>query len=144
MVRFKEVKNYSGRKRINIVKDDNFKTGETVVVLSKTDYETLIQENKDLKHELEKDNNIDTILETTIKAVTSNHDKQMQKLENKLNEKDNEINKMKGMFTRFITGFSSLSLFDLIFKQKQKELIKDFESSIYIEVAEVKQIDRKK
>ena len=133
MVRFKEVKNYSGRMRINIIQDDNFKTGEKIAILTMNEYETLIKENKNLKQELEKNNDtdIDRLIQLALKPVTASYEKQANKLENKLNNKEKELNQLKAVFTRFITQVNGLSFFDLVFKHKHEELINDFQESIY-------------
>lgn len=135
MVKFKEIKNYSGRKRINIVKDDGFKTGEKVVLLSEKEYTDLKQKKEDI--------DIDLILETTIKTINKNHEKQLQQLEKQVKEKEKELNQIKGVFTRFITQINGLSFFDLIFKHKHKELVSDFHDSVWIMQGTV-EIEKKK
>ena len=131
MVKFKEIKNYSGRKRINIVKDDGFKTGETVVLLTEQEYKELKQKKENI--------DIDIILKT----INKNHEKQLQKLEKQVKEKEKELNQIKGGFTRFITQVNGLSFFDLIFKHKHKELISDFQDRVWIMQGTV-EIEKKK
>ena len=131
MVKFKEIKNYSGRKRINTVKDDEFKTGETVVLLTEQEYKELKQKKENI--------DIDIILKT----INKNHEKQLQKLEKQVKEKEKELNQIKGMFTRFITQVNGLSFFDLIFKHKHKELISDFQDRVWIMQGTV-EIEKKK
>ena len=131
MVKFKEIKNYSGRKRINIVKDDGFKTGEKVVLLTEQEYKELKQKKENI--------DIDIILKT----INKNHEKQLQQMEKQVKEKEKELNQIKGMFTRFITQVNGLSFFDLIFKHKHKELINDFQDRVWIMQGTV-EIEKKK
>ena len=52
----KNVREYSGRKRINITQSDGLKKDDTVVILKKSDYDNLMTEHHRLQ-ELEKDIN---------------------------------------------------------------------------------------
>lgn len=144
MVCFKEIKEYSKRKRINIIKNDGFNTGDAVVVLSKNDYESLINENKKLKHELEVNTNtgFDNLLEIAVKPITNNYDKQIKQLQKQLKEKEKELNQLKAVYTKFIADFSSLSIFDVLIRKRQHEIIKEFQSSIWLKPDQVAEIPK--
>ena len=65
----KEVKNYSGRLRINITQSDNINAGDNVVLLLESDYNRLISDNDKLSSQVEmlkqEQRNIEDILEVT-------------------------------------------------------------------------------
>ena len=133
----KEVKNYSGRLRINITQSDNINAGDNVVLLLESDYNRLISDNDKLSSQVEmlkqEQRNIEDILEVTLKTIYSEHRIQLQKKDDIIKSKDDELNRIKGILDKFTTALSGLSLWDII-RSKHKNLIKDFQDSIWVDV----------
>ena len=150
----KNVREYSGRKRINITQSDGLKKDDTVVILKKSDYDNLMTEHHRLQ-ELEKDINnqkitADAISEKFLKPVKDSYTDIIDGLNDKITNKDNEINRLKAITQDYDKQVYSLGLRDIL-RHKNKEMSQDFNSKIWITTpdtmvtdAEVKKVSEKK
>ena len=91
----KQVREYSGRKRINITNTDGLVKDDAVVVLKKSDYDDLMTELYRLQ-ELEKDMNnqkvtADAIGDKFIKPLQDSYDIIISDLQEQIKDKDTEI-----------------------------------------------------
>ena len=150
----KNVREYSGRKRINITQSDGLKKDDTVVILKKSDYDNLMTEHHRLQ-ELEKDINnqkitADTISEKFLKPVKDSYTDIIDGLNDKITNKDNEINRLKAITQDYDKQVYSLGVIDIL-RRKNKKMSQDFNSKIWITTpdtmvtdAEVKKVSEKK
>ena len=152
MVIIKEVKEYSKRKRINILKDDGFQPGDKVVVLPKTAYDDIMLKLENLEqlvsdYQQQDGNNDNGKSEELFSDVLEHIYQQQQKeLENKdkiIHDKDLEINRLKSITSKYNTSLNGLSTFDILFRRKHKQLINDFQDSIWIHSDDVLEADVK-
>lgn len=150
MVIIKEVKEYSKRKRINILKDDGFKPGDKVVILPLASYDDMIAELQRLEqlvtdYELQ-DNDTsydksDGIFSDVLEHIYQQHQKQLENKDKIIQARALEINRLKSITSKYNIAMNGLSTFDMIFKKKHKQLIEDFQSSIWIQNDDVLEAD---
>ena len=140
---FKEVKEYSKRQRINLNKDDGLSPGAKVVILTNNEYDNIKNDVLELKDQvitLQKENqllqNQEQNLKQIIKDVTTpiyeNHKKELENKDLKINELNNELNKVKASINQYNLDMQGLNLIDIAIFRKHKKLIKDFNSTISI------------
>lgn len=150
MVIMKEVKEYSKRKRINILKDDGFQAGDMVAILPKATYDDLIMQIQRLNEELidyrkqginvnESSEEIDS---DVLEQIYQHHQKQLENKDKLIHDKDQEINRLKAITSKYNTAMNGLSLLDML-RRKHKELIDDFQESIWITSDDVLEADVK-
>ena len=131
----KEVRDYSGRKRINITNSDGLVKDDAVVVLKKSDYDDLMTELVRLQ-ELEKniDNqkiSADTIGEKFLQPVKDSYNDIIKGLNYKIDSKDKEINRLKAIYHEYDKQVYSLGLRDIL-RHKNKEMSQDFNSKLWV------------
>ena len=131
----KEVRDYSGRKRINITNSDGLVKDDAVVVLKKSDYDDLMTELVRLQ-ELEKniDNqkiSADTIGEKFLQPVKDSYNDIINGLNDKIDSKDKEINRLKAIYHEYDKQVYSLGLRDIL-SHKNKEMSQDFNSKLWV------------
>lgn len=131
----KEVRDYSGRKRINITNSDGLVKDDAVVVLKKSDYDDLMTELVRLQ-ELEKniDNqkiSADTIGEKFLQPVKDSYNDIIKGLNDKIDSKDKEINRLKAIYHEYDKQVYSLGLRDIL-RHKNKEMSQDFNSKLWV------------
>lgn len=140
---FKEVKEYSKRQRINLNKDDGLTPGAKVVILTNNEYDNIKNDVLELKNQvvtLQKENQIlqnqEQNLKQIIKDVTApiyeNHKKELENKDLKINELNNELNKVKARINQYNLDMQGLNIIDIAILRKHKKLIKDFNSTISI------------
>ena len=140
---FKEVKEYSQRQRININIDDGLTPGAKVVILTNNEYDNIKNDVIELRNQvvtLQKENQIlqnqEQNLKQIIKDVTApiyeNHKKELENKDLKINELNNELNKVKARINQYNLELQGLNLIDIAILRKHKKLIKDFNSTISI------------
>lgn len=140
---FKEVKEYSKRKRINLNKDDGLSSGEKVVILTETEYNDIKTEVTELKNQvvtLQKENQIlqnqDQNLKQIIKDVTTpiyeNHKTELENKENQIKLLSNELKTLQVKTSQYNLDMQGLNVIDIAIFRKHKKLIKDFNSTISI------------
>ena len=98
----KQVREYSGRKRINITNNDGLVKDDAVVVMKKSDYDDLMTEHHRLQ-ELEKDMNnqkvtADAIGDKFLQPVKDSYNDIINGLKADLKDKDHEINRLKAIY----------------------------------------------
>lgn len=147
-MRVKEIKNYSGRLRINIVQDDPFQPNEKVVLMSMQEYEEIkdkILELQEQVTEVQKEaemlqttidqhnDQIPQIVKVALSPIEEHYNSELEKKDNVISDKEDEINNIKAVLNKFSTSMSGLSFIDLI-RGKHKNLIDDFHDSIWVNV----------
>ena len=139
MVIIKEVKMYSNRKRINITNNDGLNPGDEVVLLPKSIYDEMIKENQELKLKVANDNqdnnkdlNLEEMLSDILNPIYKHHEKELEKKDGIINEKDTEIKRLQSQASKFNTAMNGLSSIDIMFRRKHKKLISDYQDTIWI------------
>lgn len=131
----KQVREYTGRKRINITKTDGLNKDDNVVILRKSDYDDLISEyNRLMQVEKDIDNQkitADTIGDKFLKPVHDSYNNIIDGLNEKIKDKDNEINRLKAIYQDYDKQVYSMGLLDIL-RHKNREISKDFNSKIWI------------
>lgn len=147
----KTIREYSGRKRINITNSDGLVKDDAVVVLRKSDYDDMMTELVRLQ-ELEKtlDNQkvtADAMGDKFLKPVKDSYNDMIDGLNEKLDDKDKEINRLKAICHDYDKQVYSLGFMDIL-RHKNREISDDFNSKIWIKSddhvvtdAEVKKLD---
>jgi len=131
----KDVRDYGGRKRINITNSDGLVKDDKVVILKEQDYNDIMAEY----HRLETivndlDNQKVTAESVGDKLVTplkESYDCIINDLKQDLKDKDNEINILKGIFQDYDKQVYSMGLLDIL-RHKNREISDDFNSKIWI------------
>lgn len=131
----KKVSDYSGRKRINITNSDGLVKDDAVVVLRKSDYDDMINELNRLQ-EVEKniDNQkvtADTIGDKYLQPVKDTYNEIIDGLNDKLDDKDKEINRLKAIYQDYDKQVYSMGFMDIL-RHKNKEISDDFKNKIWI------------
>lgn len=147
----KQVRDYGGRKRINITNSDGLVKDDEVVILMKSDYDDLMTELVRLQ-ELEKnlDNQkvtADIMGEQFIEPIKNSYNDIINGLKYDLKDKDMEINRLKAIYQDYDKQVYSLGFMDIL-RHKNREISDDFNSKIWIKSddqvvtdAEVKKLD---
>ena len=155
----KEIKNYSGRLRINITAKDNLNANEDVILMTTAEYEEIKDSILDLQNRItvltnennmllemesklrqsmaDKNNQIDeqlkNLLEVALQPINEQHKFELESKDKIISDKDNELKSIRAVLNKFTTSISGLSLWDLI-RGKHKVLINDFHDSIWVNV----------
>ena len=134
----KEIKNYSGRLRINITNKDGLNAGDNVVVIPAAEYESLVTGYTNLLQKVEmmehEQQNFNEIMKNLTESIYAEHRIQLEMKDNIIKEKDTELNRIKAALSKFTTSFNGLSAIDVLFRHRHKKLIDDFHESIWINV----------
>lgn len=151
----KDVKEYSKRQRINLNKGDGFNDGDIVIVMAISEFEEikeqLIQLNtyKAKVEAYETGNELLKGMSTdSSKDIVEAYEKRLDKKDNQLNEKDNEISRLKDIFSNYEKRVYGLNPFDVLLR-RNKKLSDEFHNSIWIiapdesEITETKKISNK-
>ena len=136
----KEVKDYSGRLRININKNDGLNPGDNVVLILESDYQKLQAEKETLSSKVEmlehERTNLEELVNITLNPIHEHYKSELEKKDNIIKAKDDELN---NMLSRSIlpfsatTSISGLSFIDLV-RGKHKNVINDFHDRIWVNV----------
>ena len=134
-VKFKTVRDYSGRKRINITNSDGLVKDNEVAVMLKSDYEILMTE-LDRLQELEQnlDNQkvtADAMGDKFLQPVKDSFNDIIDGLKQDLKDKDKEINRLKAVYQDYDKQVYSLGFMDIL-RHKNREISDDFNSKIWI------------
>ena len=147
-MRVKEIKNYSGRLRINIVQDDGFQSNEEVVLMSMQEYDSIKDKNLELQEQVtevqkeaemlqttidQHNDQIPQIVKVALSPIEEHYNSELEKKDKVISDKEDEINNIKAVLNKFSTSMSGLSFIDLI-RGKHKNLIDDFHDSIWVNV----------
>ena len=144
-MRVKEIKNYSGRLRINIVQDDQFQPNEEVVLMSMQEYDNIkdkILELQEQVTEVQKEaemmqTNIDQykdqiqdLIKLALQPMEEHYNSELEKKDKVISDKEDEINSILAVMNQFSISMSGLSFIDII-RGKHKGLINDFHDSVW-------------
>lgn len=142
-MRIKEVKEYSNRQRINLTMDDGFESGQKVVLLSEDEYSEIEKKIKLLEKDVEivksenkilssQQNNLTNVIEEVLTPVQEQHQKTIDSKNNEINQLNKELNSLKHKSSQFCIDIMSLSTLQMLFSNKKKVLVDDFNKSILI------------
>lgn len=138
----KEVKQYSNRLRVNIVKSDGMVKGEKIVLLKADDFKNLLSDYENLENKVKmlesERTNLEQMVEITLNPIHQKYQKELEDKDNQISEKDNELNDIKALVSTYNTSMNGLSLIDMVVRKKHKKMINDFQEKIWIN----KNIDR--
>ena len=133
----KEVKNYSGRLRINITQSDGLNQGDNVVLILESEYNRLISANDTLTSKVEmlehERKNLEDLIEITLNPIHQHYKDQLKEKDRIIKSKDDELNNIKAIMNKFTTSISGLSLWEII-RGKHKNLISEFQDKIWVNV----------
>lgn len=149
---FKEVKEYSNRKRINVNQDDGLCPGDSVIVMTSKEYEDFkndVVELQDIISNLKNENqllknqerNLKEIMENITNPIYENHKKEMQDKELQIKQLTDELNTLKKVCSQYNLDMTGLNTIDIVIFRKHKKLINDFNNSIWVNVEDAKIID---
>lgn len=143
MVIKKQVKEYSGRQRINLNKSDGFKSNCDIVLMSVTEYEEIkeqLMQLNDCKAHIKGYEKGTLIIAEEFKKMGANaidklnktHEKEISSKDNEIKKLNDKIEHLKEICSNYNIQMNGLSLFDMIFRRKHKTLVNDFNSKIWI------------
>lgn len=131
----KSVKDYNGRKRININKKDGLDKDTDVVIMKRTDYDRWMKDyNRLLTMEQAQDNSkitVDSIAEKFITPIESHYKSEISQLKQTVKDKDDEINRLKAVYQDYDKKVYNLGLMDIL-RHRNKDISDDFNSKIWI------------
>ena len=139
----KQVKEYSNRQRIDINKSDGLNPGSEVVILSKSDYDNLINENKDLNNELtakttelqllkDQENNLKDIVTDSIAPIDKHYQKELENKDNQIKQLEHQLKSLQAKTNQYNLDLMGLNKLDIAIFGKHKKLIKNFSEDISI------------
>lgn len=139
----KKVKEYSGRKRIDINKSDGLNHNEDVIIFTVEEYQEIkadIWELKDKLTSFEKENellknqeqNLKEIIQNVTAPIYENHEKELEKKDLQIDQLTDELNKLKAKCNQFNLELMGLNGFEMLILRKHKRLINDFSSMVTI------------
>ena len=146
----KQVKEYSNRQRINLNKNDGLEDGQEVVIIPKSDFndietkinsaelkiENMTEDIKKLTIEKEllenQQNNLKEIIEDVINPIHEQHQKELSARDVEIKQLQMENTALKSKSSQLCIDIMDLSALQLIFTDKKKVLIDDFNKSISI------------
>lgn len=131
----KQVREYSGRKRINITNSDGLVKDDAVVVMKKSDYDDLMTEHHKLQEQVKDIDNqkltADAIGEKLVKPLQDSYDSIISDLQEQIKDKDTEINRLKAVYQEYDKQVYSMGFMDIL-RHKNREISDDFNSKIWI------------
>lgn len=131
----KDVRDYGGRKRINITNSDGLVKDDKVVIIKEQDYNNLMAEYHRLTTiESDLDNQkvtADAIGEKFLQPVKDSYTDIIDGLNDKIDSKDDEINRLKAIYHEYDKQVYSLGLRDIL-RHKNKEMSQDFNSKLWV------------
>ena len=148
----KEVKEYSKRQRININKEDGFTDGQEVVILTVEEYEELKQAENLLSiqiHTLKEDidkltienkllntqqTNLKDIIADVITPINEQHQRELSAKDLEIGRLKAEVKGLEHKSHQLCIDIMDLSALQLIFTDKRKVMIDDFNKSISVKI----------
>ena len=148
----KEVKEYSKRQRININKEDGFTDGQEVVILTVEEYEELKQAENLLSiqiHTLKEDidkltienkllntqqTNLKDIIADVITPINEQHQRELSAKDVEIGRLKAEVKALENKSHQLCIDIMDLSALQLIFTDKRKVMIDDFNKSISVKI----------
>ena len=153
----KTIKEYSKRQRIDLKKSDGFTPGEDVVLIPVQQYDEIKGTILELQNNLSaKDNeiqmlqsqeqNLKEIIEDVTNPIYEKHQKELEKKDKQIDELMLQIKALQKLSSTYSIRMSGLSAIDILFRKKHKDLIDDFNNSIWIinQDNQIEDVDLKK
>ena len=149
-MRIKEVKEYSKRQRININKEDGLSDGQEVAILTIEEYKDLKQTENLLSrqiHSLKEDidkltienkllntqqTNLKDIVADVITPINEQHQRELSAKDVEIGRLKAEVKALENKSHQLCIDIMDLSALQLIFTDKRKVMIDDFNKSISI------------
>ena len=133
----KQVKEYSGRQRIDLNKSDGFTPGAEVVVLLKEDYDnikTKLYEFNAMDKELQilknQEQNLKQIIEDVTAPIDNHYQNELEKKDKQIERLEDELNTLKAKANQYNLDMQGLNLFDIGLFRKHKKLIQNFNDDL--------------
>ena len=131
----KDVRDYGGRKRINITNSDGLVKDDEVVVIMKSDYDDLMKERTHLIKTINSFNNqkvtADAIGEKLVTPLKDSYDTIISDLKQDLKDKDTEIGMLRQIFHDYDKQVYNLGLLDIL-RHENKKISDDLNSNVWI------------
>ena len=139
----KQIKEYSNRLRINIIKTDGFKAGDSVILLTEQEYQEIQDKINTLTDELNKtcnkletmetqSDNFEDMMEKVTIPIQETHREQIKDKDNQIKQLTNELNTLKKVCSQFKDKINQLSVMDMVFRKKHHQIVNDFTDSLWI------------
>lgn len=132
----KQVKEYSSRQRIDINKSDGINAGAEVVILSKMEYENLINENEKLTADSLKlqametqEQNLKNIIENITTPIYENHKKELTAKDDKIKQLEHQLKSLQAKTNQYNLELMGLNFIDFV-RGKHKRAILEFDKTI--------------
>ena len=132
----KQVKEYSNRQRIDINKSDGINAGAEVVILSKMEYENLINENEKLTADSLKlqametqEQNLKNIIENITTPIYENHKKELTAKDDKIKQLEHQLKSLQAKTNQYNLELMGLNFIDFV-RGKHKRAILEFDKTI--------------
>ena len=132
----KQVKEYSNRQRIDINKSDGIDAGAEVVILSKMEYENLINENEKLTADSLKlqametqEQNLKNIIENITTPIYENHKKELTAKDDKIKQLEHQLKSLQAKTNQYNLELMGLNFIDFV-RGKHKRAILEFDKTI--------------
>ena len=132
----KQVKEYSNRQRIDINKRDGINAGAEVVILSKMEYENLINENEKLTADSLKlqametqEQNLKNIIENITTPIYENHKKELTAKDDKIKQLEHQLKSLQAKTNQYNLELMGLNFIDFV-RGKHKRAILEFDKTI--------------
>ena len=116
---------------------DKFNVNDVVYVLTKSEYQSLIQTEADnssqaTEPKTETDKELDKLLKVSLKHINESHKKQLEDKDNQISSMNDKLNAMEHKCNQLKDKINQLSLWDMIYHKKHYDIINDFTNSIWI------------
>ena len=151
----KEVKEYSGRQRITLNKNDNIPPGSEVAILPLDEYRKFKSDVYDLQHQntalteqleiyQEQENNLKEIVEDITAPIHEHYQKLLDDKDEQITALTNELKQHDRRTNTLNLSIMGLNGIELLILRKHKRLITEFNAEMNIELDDQKIIDTEK
>lgn len=149
---FKQVKEYSKRQRIDLNKNDGLTPGEEVAILTASEYEnikskmlqmqdTITANEKEIELLQSQEQNLKELIENVTTPIYDNHEKEMQKKDNEINQLKALLELMRNKTNQYNLELMGLNAIDIAIFRKHKKLIQNYNEEITLIGVDPKLID---
>lgn len=149
---FKQVKEYSKRQRIDLNKNDGLTPGEEVAILTAREYEnikskmlqmqdTITANEKEIELLQSQEQNLKELIENVTTPIYDNHEKEMQKKDNEINQLKALLELMRNKTNQYNLELMGLNAIDIAIFRKHKKLIQNYNEEITLIGVDPKLID---
>ena len=137
----KKVKEYTGRQRIDINKNDGLTPGAEVVILTLDEYNAIKDDILDIGNKLaakdselqlmkNQEQNLKEIIKNVTAPIHERHDKEIAKKDAEIERLSNELKALHDKTTQYNLDMQGLNIFDIAIFHKHKKLIAGFNEDI--------------